>query len=107
MTTKWALSVGIIIGVLSGFAGGQQKAPAPPQGHISDVIPIPESNAVGPPDSHFQQRDRRYPPESGEGRLVIHCAIPVKAEDGTQGQSSGPALYCQLQPRNDKAVSKK
>ena len=71
MTTKWALSVGIIIGVLSGFAGGQQKAPAPPQGHISDVIPIPESNAVGPPDSHFQQRDRRYKLEAGDSFEVF------------------------------------
>jgi polysaccharide export outer membrane protein len=77
MRTKWALSIVILIGVLPGFAGGQEKAKAHPLDQSLDATAnMSGSKPVGPPDSHFQQRDPRYKLEAGDSFEVFFELSP-------------------------------
>jgi polysaccharide export outer membrane protein len=77
MTTKSALSIVIVIGVLLEFAGGQQKAQAGRQDQSSDALAIMSgSKAVGPADPHFQQRNPRYKLEAGDSCEVFFELSP-------------------------------
>jgi polysaccharide export outer membrane protein len=77
MTTKSALSIVIVIGVLLEFAGGQQKTQARREDQSSDALAnMSGSKAVGPPDPHFQQRDPRYKLEAGDSCEVFFELSP-------------------------------
>ena len=67
MTTKWALSAVIVIGVSLAYARGQQKPPEGPPNQGSHATANASKSEITPSaDSQFQQRNPRYKLEPGD-----------------------------------------